>query len=179
MTTFRKLLQPTVAALAIGALAASCSSTSKTTSDAGSTTTSSTTTTVSVTTTAATTVTAPATTAKPVATNPPATNPPATNPPPQTITSFSVSNAAACAAPDSSFVGPSPSVNVSWTVVGADSVTVSMDSEGGIWQNGLSLSGSTNVPASCDANGHNVHTYYVIAIKGGQKIASKKATRGS
>ncbi len=54
-----------------------------------------------------------------------------------------------------------------------------MDSKGGVWNNGLPLSGSTTVPASCDANGHNVHTYYVIAIKGGQEIASKKATRGS
>ena len=53
-----------------------------------------------------------------------------------------------------------------------------MDSEGGIWQNGLSLSGSTTVPAACDSNGHNTHTYYVIAIKNGQKIASKNATRG-
>lgn len=58
-------------------------------------------------------------------------------------------------------------------------MTVSMDSKGGVWNNGLPLSGSTTVPASCDANGHNVHTYYVIAIKGGQEIASKKATRGS
>jgi len=54
-----------------------------------------------------------------------------------------------------------------------------MDSEGGLWESGLPLSGSTTVPASCDSNLHNVHTYYVIAIKNGQKIASKNATRGN
>ena len=70
-------------------------------------------------------------------------------------------------------------MNISWTVVGADSVTVSIDSEGGIWQNGLPLSGSlSEVPTSCDGTLHNKHTYFVIAIKNGSKIASKKATRG-
>lgn len=54
-----------------------------------------------------------------------------------------------------------------------------MDGEGGVWDNGLPLSGSTTVPASCDSNGHNVHSYHVIAIKGGQKVASKSATRGA
>jgi hypothetical protein len=58
-------------------------------------------------------------------------------------------------------------------------VSLSIDSEGGLWQSGYGLSGSDTLPASCDGSGHNMHTYYVIAIKGGQKIAVKSATRGS
>lgn len=182
MTSLRKLLLPAVASSAL--VLAACSSSNKTSTDTASTTSSSITTTtivsdVTTTTAAAAPTLAPTTTAKRVivATTSAATSPPATSP--QIITSFSVSNPSACAAPDVTFQGPSPSVTVSWTVVGADSVTVSMDGEGGIWENGLPLSGSTTVPASCDASGHNVHTYHVIAIKNGSKIASKNATRGS
>ncbi len=171
MTSLRKFIP----AILISAVIVGCSSGSKTSvgTDATSTTSTivaggSTSTTAAATTTPATV--APTTAAPVVATTPATT--------PQIITSFSVSDPAACAAPDSTFVGPNPEVTVSWTVVGADSVTVSMDSKGGIWNNGLPLKGSTSVPASCDSNGHNTHTYYVIAIKNGSEIASKKATRG-
>ena len=185
MTSLRSRILPVAAALALGALVVSaCSSTSKTSTDSGSTTTTAaaTTTAVAASTTAA--ATTPPTTAKSVTqtTKAPTTNPPATIPPatsPQIITSFSVSSPAACAAPDVTFVGSPPSVTVSWSVVGADSVSLSIDSEGGLWNTGYGLSGSDTLPASCDGSGHNVHTYYVIAIKGGQKIASKSATRGS
>ena len=183
MTSLRNRLFPAVAAaFAIGAVAiGACASSNKTSVDTESTTTttiaSATTATVAATTTtAAIGTTVPAT--NPPATNPPATNPPATNPPttaPQIITSFSVSDAAACPAIDISVAVPLPSVTVSWTVVGADSVNLLLD--GGLW-GPYGLSGSENLPASCDIDGHNTHTYEVDAIKGGQKIASKKATRG-
>lgn len=167
MTSLRKLLLPAVLTSAL--VVASCSSGNKTTTDTASTTT---TTTEAPTTTIAANTTVPAT-AAPVVTNPPATNPPTTAP--QIITNFSVGNAAACPATDVPYTGPLPSVTVSWTVVGADSVNLEID--GGLW-NSYGLSGSDTLPASCDGTGHNVHTYSVVAIKNGQQIAKKTATRG-
>ena len=185
MTSLRNRLLPFAAALAIGAIAVSgCGSSSKTSSDTGSTTTtveSTVTTVAGATTTTRASATTTHTTAKPVTQTtkkPPATNPPATNPPttaPQIITSFSVSDAYACTDPTALFQPPPPTVTVSWTVVGADSVNVLLD--GGLWGS-YGLSGSETLPASCDGALRNVHTYSVVAIKGGQAIATKSATRG-
>lgn len=165
--------------LLVGAISlVGCSSTSSTSSDTGSTT-GPTSTTVSPATTvvgASTSVppttvgaTAAATTVK--VTNPPATTP-ATAAGPQ-ITSFSVSNPAACAAPDVSVALPPPTVTISWTVTGADSIYVAIDNENGPWETNLAASGSTVVPFACPGP----HTYFVVADKAGQPRAVKSKTR--
>ena len=195
MTSLRNRLFPALAAaFVIAAIAvASCTSDNKTSvgTDESTTTTTTvvggatTTTTAGATTTAGSATTAPPTTVKhvtattkPPTTSPPATNPPPTNPPttpaPQIFTSFSVSDAYACTDPTATYQPPPPSVTISWTVVGADSVQLKID--GGLWGS-YGLSGSETLPASCNSM-HNVHTYSAVAIKNGQAIATKSATKG-
>ena len=188
MPNTRRRTLATLAALSLAV--AACSSTSSrtltdasgaatsesalATSDAGSTTTAGPATTASpVSSEPATTKPAPATTkpapptTKPQPTTPPTpapTTPPTAAPGPK-ITSASFSGAAVCASPDVSIVTVPPTVHISWSATGADSVYVAIDNQDGPFESNLPLQGSAELPFSCPGP----HTYWVVAVKGGQK----------
>lgn len=125
--------------------------------------------------------TKPTTPSAPPTTKPttPATTPPTSAPstaPPTTaagpkITNFSFSDPAVCAAPDVSFVTTPPSVRISWTATGADSVYVAIDNQDGPYYSNLPLQGSTDLNFSCPGP----HTYWVVAVKGNQKDYKSKS----
>lgn len=174
----------TFALAAVLVASSACSSTSSRSDDSASTTVADTTTSSVDTSTSlvgdatTTSTAAPVTTAAP-ATNPPATNPPATNPPatspPATgpkVVSATFNGPSACPAPDVSVDLPPPSVSISWVVTGADSVFIAIDNPNGPYQSDLPLTGSIDgLPFGCPGT----HTYYVVAVKGGQRDTESKS----
>lgn len=185
--TSRRTLVAALVAISLVTVAACSSTSSRTltsgsatsesavaTSDAGATTTTAAATTVvpassaPPTTKPAPTTTKPATpTTKPQPTTPPTpapTTPPTAAPGPK-VTSASFSTPAVCAAPDVSIVTVPPTVHISWSATGADSVYVAIDNQDGPFETDLPLQGSADLPFSCPGP----HTYWVVAVKGGQK----------
>ncbi len=101
----------------------------------------------------------------PTTTKPAPTTPPTTAAPGPKVTSASFSTPGVCAAPDVSTVTVPPTVHISWSATGADSVYVAIDNENGPFDSNLPLQGSADLPFSCPGP----HTYWVVAVKGGQK----------
>ncbi|MDO8361456.1 MAG: hypothetical protein Q7V88_01040, partial [Actinomycetota bacterium] len=95
-----------------------------------------------------------------------------TSPPPsgpQVTATFS--GPSACPSPDASVPLPSPTDSITWSVTGADSVYVAIDNPDGPYETGLPLNGSmSDLPFGCPGT----HTYYVVAVKGGQKAVKSK-----
>ena len=165
-----------VAGVALLVSASACSSSSSRTAASSSSSVGDSTTSSSVVgdaTTVATTV--PAT--NPPATNPPATNPPATNPPvtgPKVV-SATFNGPSVCPAPDVSTNLPPQTVSISWVATGADSVYIAIDNPEGPYQSNLPLTGSiSGLPFGCPGS----HTYYVVAVKGGERDVESKTFGG-
>ena len=171
-----------VAGVALLVSASACSSSSSRTAASSSSSVGDSTTSSSVvgdaTTSVATTV--PAT--NPPATNPPATNPPVTNPPvtnpPVTgpkVVSATFNGPSVCPAPDVSTNLPPQTVSISWVATGADSVYIAIDNPEGSYQSNLPLTGSiSGLPFGCPGS----HTYYVVAVKGGERDVESKTFGG-
>jgi hypothetical protein len=88
------------------------------------------------------------------------------------IVSVAFSGPNACPAADNPAHLPPPTVSISWKATGADSVYVAIDNVNGPWQTGLPLVGSiSDLPYGCPGT----HTYFVVAVKGAQKVVKSKA----
>ena len=71
-------------------------------------------------------------------------------------------------APDVSFTVPPtnpPTLTITWSATGADSVYIAIDNKDGAYEQNLPLSGSYVLNLNCSGS----HTYWVVAIKGGVK----------
>ena len=175
-----------VAGVALLVSASACSSSSSRTAASSSSSVGDSTTSSSVvgdaTTSVATTVPATVPATNPPATNPPATNPPATNPPvtnpPVTgpkVVSATFNGPSVCPAPDVSTNLPPQTVSISWVATGADSVYIAIDNPEGPYQSNLPLTGSiSGLPFGCPGS----HTYYVVAVKSGERDVESKTFGG-
>ena len=170
-----------VAGVALLVSASACSSSSSRTAASSSSSVGDSTTSSSVvgdaTTSVATTVPATVPATNPPATNPPATNPPVTNPPvtgPKVV-SATFNGPSVCPAPDVSTNLPPQTVSISWVATGADSVYIAIDNPEGPYQSNLPLTGSiSGLPFGCPGS----HTYYVVAVKGGERDVESKTFGG-
>jgi hypothetical protein len=113
-----------------------------------------------------------------------ATTPPTTTTPGPKFVSVSFSGVSAgyvCPSPAASVPLVEPEVTITWQVTGADSVYVAIDNVNGPWESNLPLSGTvTGIGfAGCTGTPHTFqHTYYVVAVKGSQKVVKSKTFTG-